>query len=118
MLQLNRVDLAKSEYILNAMLYENERKEPGYELFMANKLEEIILFLSRKYSQISLPKAKSLVRIARAIDYIEHHYQNPIYIPDLAEISFMSVRNFQRIFKEASGASPNEYLLDFRIQVA
>ena len=118
MLHLNHVDLAKSEYVLNSMLHEIAHKEPGYELFLKNKLEEIILFLSRKYSQISIPKAKSLVRIGKAIDFIEKNFQNNIYIQQLAELSFMSVRNFQRIFKEATGLSPNDYLLELRVQHA
>lgn len=116
MLHLNHVDLAKMEYILNIMLLEMAQKEAGYELFLKNKLEEIIIFLSRKYSQISIPKAKSLVRIGKAIDFIENNFQNNIYIQQLAELSFMSVRNFQRVFKEATGLSPNSYLLDKRIQ--
>jgi len=118
MLHLNQVDLAKSEYILNSMLNENANKEPGYEVFLKNKLEEIIIFLSRKYSQISIPKAKSMVRIGKAIDFIEHNFHNNIYIQELAEMGFMSVRNFQRIFKEATGLSPNDYLLELRIQSA
>ncbi len=118
MLHLNRVDLAKSEYVLNGMLHEIKQKEPGYELFLKNKLEEIILFLSRKYSQISIPKAKSLVRIGKAVQFIESNFHNNIYIQQLAEMSFMSVRNFQRIFKEATGSAPNDYLLEFRIQHA
>jgi AraC-like DNA-binding protein len=118
MLHLNRVDLAKSEYVLNGMLQEIAQKTPGYELFLKNKLEEIILFLSRKYSQISIPKAKSLVRIGKAVDYIESNFKCNIYIQQLAELSFMSVRNFQRIFKEATGLSPNDYLLELRVQHA
>lgn len=118
MLHLNRVDLAKSEYILNSMLNEIAQKEPGYELFLKNKLEEIILFLSRKYSQICIPKAKSLVRIGKAIHFIETNFHNSIYIQQLAELSYMSVRNFQRIFKDATGLSPNDYLLELRIQYA
>jgi AraC-like DNA-binding protein len=118
MLHLNRVDLAKSEYVLNGMLHEIAQKEPGYELFLKNKLEEIILFLSRRYSQISIPKAKSLVRIGKAIDFIENNFHNSIYIHELAELGFMSVRNFQRIFKDATGLSPNDYLLELRVQHA
>lgn len=118
MLHLNRVDLAKSEYVLNGMLNEIAQKEPGYELFLKIKLEEIILFLSRKYSQISIPKAKSLVRIGKAIHFIETNFQNNIYIQQLAELSFMSIRNFQRIFKDATGLAPNDYLLELRIQHA
>ena len=118
MLHLNRVDLAKSEYVLNGMLHELALKEPGYELFLRLKLEEIILFLSRKYSQISIPKAKSLVRIGKAIHFIETNLYNNIYIQQLADLSFMSIRNFQRIFKEATGLSPNDYLLELRIQHA
>jgi len=118
MLHLNQVDLAKSEYILNSMLNEVANKEPGYELFLKNKLEEIIIFLSRKYSQISIPKAKSLVRIGKSIDYIENNFKKNIYIKELAELGFMSLRNFQRIFKDATGLSPNDYLLELRIQHA
>ncbi|HEX7410720.1 MAG TPA: AraC family transcriptional regulator [Bacteroidales bacterium] len=118
MLHLNSVDLAKSEYVLNGMLHEITHKELGYELFLKNKLEEIIIFLSRKYSQISIPKARSLVRIGKAFDFIEHNFQHNIYIHELAELGFMSVRNFQRIFKEATGLSPNDYLLELRIQHA
>jgi len=90
----------------------------GYELFLKIKLEEIILFLSRKYTHISIPKAKSLVRIGKAVQFIETNFHNNIYIQQLAELSFMSVRNFQRIFKEATGSSPNGYLLELRIQHA
>jgi AraC-like DNA-binding protein/DNA-binding cell septation regulator SpoVG len=118
MLHLNQVDLAKSEYILNSMLNEYTNKEPGYEIFLKNKLEEIIIFLSRKYSQISIPKAKSMVRIGKAIDFIEQNFNKNIYIQQLAEMGFMSLRNFQRIFKEATGLSPNDYLLELRIQSA
>ena len=118
MLHLNKVDLAKAEYVLNSMLLENTNKEPGYEVFLKNKLEEIIIFLSRQYSQLSIPKAKSMVRIGKAIDFIEHNFQNNIYIQQLAEMGFMSVRNFQRIFKDATGLSPNDYLLEHRIQYA
>jgi len=118
MLHLNSIDLAKSEYILNGMLYELTHKEPGYELFLKNKLEEIIIFLSRKYSQISFPKAKSLVRIGKAIAFIENNYQKNIYVKQLAEMNFMSIRNFQRIFKDSTSLSPNDYLLELRIQNA
>jgi transcriptional regulator GlxA family with amidase domain len=93
-------------------------KEPGYELFLKNKLEEIIIFLTRKYSQISIPKAKSLVRIGKAIHFIENNFHHNIYIQQLADLSFMSIRNFQRIFKDATGLSPNDYLLELRIQHA
>lgn len=118
MLHFNRIDMAKAEYILNSMLIEEENKETGYELFLKNKLEEIIIFLSRRYSQIRVPKAKSLVRIGKAIDYLEHNFHNSIYIQQLAELSYMSVRNFQRVFKDATGLSPNDYLLEMRVQHA
>lgn len=118
MLHLNHDDLAKSEYVLNGMLYEQLMKEPGYELILKNKLEEIILFLSRKYSQIGIPKAKSLVRIGTAIQFIEANIHKNFYVQQLAELSFMSIRNFQRLFKEATGLSPNDYLLELRIQNA
>jgi AraC-like DNA-binding protein len=118
MLHLNRFDLAKSEDILNTMLHEISHREPGFEIFLKNKLEELIIFLSRKYSQITIPQAKSLIRIGKAIDFMESNYPQGIYVQELADLSYMSLRNFQRVFKEATGLAPNDYLLDLRIQHA
>lgn len=117
-LRLNRDELAKIEIILNAMFYEQENKQEGYELILGNRLQELIILLSRHYSNIEATEAQSLVRIGKVIDYLENDLSEKIYIEDLADMAFMSKRNFMRIFKRAVGLSPIQYLMQVRLQKA
>jgi AraC-like DNA-binding protein/mannose-6-phosphate isomerase-like protein (cupin superfamily) len=118
MLHLDRNELANIEVILNTMLLEQEQKKEGYEIILINRLEELIILLSRHYSNIKTTKARALVRIGKVIDYMENNYPNNICIEELSEMSFMSTRNFMRIFQGAVGLSPINYLKQVRLQKA
>lgn len=117
-LHLDRAEIAKLEVILNTMLFEQENKLEGYQLILANRLEELIVLLSRYYSQLDVTEAKALVRIAKIIDYLEQNFTDKIYLDQLADMAFMSTRNFQRTFKKAVGSSPSSYLMHIRLQKA
>jgi len=117
-LHLNRSELAKMEFILNSMIMENKNKQEGYKIILSNKLEELIVLLSRHYSNLEATEAKALVRIGKVIDFLESHYEEKIYLDQLAEMAFMSTRNFQRIFRKAVGSSPSNYIMQIRLQKA
>jgi AraC-like DNA-binding protein/mannose-6-phosphate isomerase-like protein (cupin superfamily) len=118
MLRLTRQELSTVEVILNTMFIEQEQKNEAYDIVLVNRLEELIIFLSRHYSNIKTTKAKALIRIGKVIDHIENNFHNNIYIGDLADMAFMSKRNFMRIFKGAVGLSPINYLRQVRLQEA
>lgn len=118
MLHLDRNELANIEVILNTMFMEQEQKKEGHEIILINRLEELIILLSRHYSSIKTTKAKALVRIGKVIDYMENNYPKNICIDELSEMSFMSKRNFMRIFQGAVGLSPINYLKQIRLQKA
>jgi transcriptional regulator GlxA family with amidase domain len=92
--------------------------EPAYEAILKNRLEELIIFLSREYSKLNSKEAVSLLRIGHVMEYIENSYSKNISLEELAQISNMSVRNFQRIFKNATGDSPIDYLIKLRLEKA
>lgn len=117
-LHLKRSEMAKLELMINAMIYEQGHKDEGYQLILTNRLQELLVLLSRHYSRLEATEAKSLVRIGKVIDYLEANYAKKIYLDHLAEMCFMSTRNFQRIFKKAVGSSPSSYLMDIRLQKA
>ncbi len=117
-LHLDRSNIAKLEMVLNVMLSEQEHKKDGFKKIISNRLEELIIILSRHYSSLDATEAKSLIRIGKVIDYLEENYSNKIYLDEMAELSFMSTRNFQRIFKKAVGSSPTSYLQEIRLQKA
>ncbi|HCC28983.1 MAG TPA: AraC family transcriptional regulator, partial [Marinilabiliales bacterium] len=117
-LHLVRSDMAKLEIILNSMILELDHQFEGYQLILKNRLEELIILLSRYYSRLDATEAQSLVRIGKVIDYLEENFAEKIYLDDLSEMAFMSARNFQRIFKKAVGSTPSNYLMQIRLQRA
>lgn len=117
-LHLMRSEMARMEMLLNSMLQEFREQQDGYRLVLINKLEELIVLLSRHYSQLDATEAKALVRIGKIIDFLELNFADKIYLDDLASMAYMSTRNFQRIFKKAVGSSPSNYLMHIRLQKA
>lgn len=117
-LRLSRKDLAKIEFIINTMFLEQTSQEPGFEAIIKNKLEELIIYLSREYSKLKSREAISLLRIGSIIEYLENHYAEDINLDHLSQMSYMSIRNFQRVFKKATGQSPIDYLIHIRLQKA
>ena len=57
-------------------------------------------------------------RLLVARDYIHMYYQLPISLQDLSQISCLSRFHFLRLFKEAFGISPYQYIKKIRIQRA
>lgn len=115
-LHLGKKYLSKIETILNTMFHEQTAQEPGYETIVKNKLEELIVYLSREYSKLKSREAVSLIRIGSIIEYLENNHSEEINLEQLAQMSFMSVRNFQRVFKKATGQSPIDYLIQIRLE--
>jgi AraC-like DNA-binding protein len=117
-LQLNRGELAKVEFILNSMFWEQNYKEAGYETILRNLLEDLIILMSRQYSKIETHEARALIRIGEVIEHLEQNYQSRIYLDEMAERACMSKRHFHRIFRNATGDSPLDYLIQIRLQKA
>ena len=118
MLRLNREELAKVEVSINTMFHELQKREIGFEVILNNRLQELIVILSRHYSQIEATEAQSLLRIGKVIEHLENNPEVKIYVENLADMANMSKRNFMRIFKRAVGLSPLSYLMEVRLQKA
>jgi AraC-like DNA-binding protein len=91
------------EYVLKNLDNPNEETK----LSVLSKFYEIL--------SVVLPYIKSKQsahideRIARAIEYIEKNYSQPLSVPDLANYSKMSVSGFYSLFKKATGLTPIDY---------
>jgi AraC-like DNA-binding protein len=118
MLHLTREELAPLEVIINTMFAEQQHKRAAYEIIMVNRLQELVVLLSRQVSSNTSTKARALVRIGKVVDYLEENYAEDIYNELLAEMAYMSKRNFMRIFQEAVGMPANSYLRQVRMQKA
>ncbi len=56
--------------------------------------------------------------VHEAIEFIEHNFQNNITVEDIAAVCGLNRSYFGKIFKQAIGKSPNEFLLSFRMAKA
>lgn len=53
--------------------------------------------------------------VHEAIVYIEHNFQNNISVENIAEVCGLNRSYFGKIFKEAVGQTPQDFLLNFRM---
>ncbi|MEM9160526.1 MAG: helix-turn-helix domain-containing protein [Verrucomicrobiota bacterium] len=59
--------------------------------------------------------ASPFVRFNPVLEHIRDHFASPIAVEDLARLTGMSVRGFQRHFKKAFQFTPTAYIRQFRI---
>ena len=60
----------------------------------------------------------TLQRIQKAVAYITNHYTEKIKIRELARLSGLSLTHFRRLFENALGKSPVQYLTQVRVAMA
>ena len=99
---------------------ESENKLPGYnELIEAIGLKtcHTLVRLLFKISD-SIQKVSSRMDIEMVIQYMNNHYQKNITIDDLATVMHRSNSAFMRIFKQETGVSPVEFLIQIRLERA
>ncbi|MGA0334572.1 MAG: AraC family transcriptional regulator [Kiritimatiellia bacterium] len=118
LLHLKRIPLAQVESIVARMEAESNAREAGYEAALLAKLLELIINLSRLYMQSETTEARALLRVGHVIGSLESNYAKDWTLDEILHIAHMSKSNLMRVFKNATGQSPIEYLLRMRIQEA
>lgn len=117
-LHLKRVPLAHVERLTDEMERECTECPLGYEVAVRAKLLELIVYLSRAYTETDTTEAHALLRVGNVIGALERDYAGEWRIPDLLAIAHMSRSTLMRVFRKATGQSPIEYLVRLRIQKA
>ncbi len=85
-----------------------------------------LLLLNQLHRTFAKPRKKTkpdhsgraFARVAPALQKIANGFHEPLSIPSLAKLCFMSERNFQLQFTKLLGMSPQKHLLYSRIQAA
>lgn len=117
-LRIARHALSKVETIVRRMVEEERQRQPGYDVMLLSFFLELVVFLSREYSMVEAPQAKSLYRIGNIIGELEKHYKRNWQLDEIARFARMSKSNLLTVFKEATGRSPIEYLIRMRLHKA
>ncbi len=114
-LRLTAPELAHVMGLVDALDSELRSRAPGFGFMAAAAFMQIVGSLSRCRSRDGGPDDRALPRIADALSHLERHFDQPVTIAELARIAAMSRRNFTRVFRKATGASPLAYLIQLRL---
>lgn len=104
------------EEMMNEMNYiaENGSSSPFH---LIGHLYLFIDHLTRSTDGVKVHHSSKLrvFYIHEAIEFIEHNFQNDISVEDIADVCGLNRSYFGKIFKEALGKSPQEFLLNYRM---
>lgn len=111
---------AKTEYLrdemMNEMLYITQNKDSS-PFHLIGHLYLFLDYLARSSSTMKLTQGGKLrdFYVQEALSFIEHNFQNDITVETIAESCGLNRSYFGKIFKEAVGKSPQEFLLSYRM---
>ena len=103
---------------LQRMADEVKENHPGSDLILLAKALEIFVFISREYSRIRNPMARSLCRLGELISLLENRYREHWTIGRISRIAAMAPSTLLPVFKKVTGYSPIDYLLHVRLAKA
>jgi AraC-like DNA-binding protein len=117
------LDFLFSQYIIDApgarRIFQElcgcERAHIAKEFYISSKIFELIALLSE---QKILPQENSPPYILKAVNYIESNYVQPISVNKLAAALNLDRSYFSIAFKRATGKSPQQYIVDYRLEKA
>ena len=104
------------EDMANEMLYISRHKDES-PFHLIGHLYLFLDYLLRSAADEQLEHGSKLREfyIHEALTYIEHNFQNEITIEDIAGVCGLNRTYFGKIFKEALGITPQEFLLNYRM---
>ena len=117
-LHLRRILLARAEQLTAELEAELAERRPGFEAAARAKLIELIVFLSRAYTETETTEAVALLRVGHVIGALENDFSKDWKLEDLQDVAHMSRSNLMRVFRKATGQAPIDYLIRLRIQKA
>ncbi|MDN6161323.1 MAG: AraC family transcriptional regulator [Atopostipes sp.] len=121
-----QLDQYQDEFLKICAKIIKERKEAknGYELILKSMVLQLITYLFR---ESNMRKKKKILtkdelekeeRIRKIKYYIENNYYKNLTLKKIANTFYISQTTLSRDFKESTGDSPINYLIDFRLEKA
>lgn len=106
-----------------ALMAELETEKESGRMFAESLANILALHLLRNYTAPT-NRLKSLAgglsgrKLRTVLDFIEANYGGDLGLAELAAVASMSTFHFAREFKRATGSTPHQYLIKFRIERA
>ena len=109
------LDKLKNSFLLS-------ETDVGYELRLRSMLSDILVELLMistpvlESAEINSPKLNEKMKLM--VTYVQEHFSEKITIQKIAEAAFVSERECYRCFHAVMHMTPNEYVRQYRLQVA
>ena len=108
------IDLPQSEHIFNA-IKNTMSVESDKTLYVCGKIYELISMLQ---TPETITRSCVERHVEQAKQYIDINFRNPISIEQIAEDLNINRSYFSTIFRRCLGKSPQQYLIDVRMENA
>jgi AraC family transcriptional regulator len=116
------VDDARLSRTARDLAAELAQAEAGQELVVAALIEQLVVHLLRRHSNVRRSEELELSRVGlvdrrirRAIELMHAHLHRELPLEEIAAAAFLSPFHFARLFKKLTGASPHAYLAALRV---
>ena len=117
-LRLDYDRLKKTKWYIDQMVEEFAHKPPGFRNRITLLLNELILYLSREYDNVADGGTDQVVKLYKAVTFIENNFTKPLSVKIIADLAHLSERQFTRVFKKIFHQTPISFLLTLRIAYA
>ena len=112
----------KLGYIARSFLAEMENDGIGGRLYSETLAIQLGIHLLRNYCTLPIKLKQyngglSSRKLQAAIDYIQANLEHKIGLNNLAKITKISPYHFSRLFKQSTGLTPHQYVIQQRIEL-
>ncbi|MFA5858199.1 MAG: AraC family transcriptional regulator [Elusimicrobiota bacterium] len=118
--RLSAKEASEIELAFSIMLREYNNQRTNYKECVASLLSHLLILIQRGAEKAPSP-LHELVEdpaILKVITYIDEHFKEKIYLPDLANIAYLSPCHLSSTFKQKTGFRIKEYVLIKKITEA
>jgi AraC family transcriptional regulator len=111
------------EAVVARLALEAQERSPSGNLYAESACDFLAHHMIQTYSSLSRPPPRPsgglpASRIKVVLDYIEENLAKPIALHELAVLARVSVRHFERAFRQSLGVPPYTYVLGKRLSAA
>ena len=111
------------ESIVTQLAVEARNGSPSGLLYAESACDFLAFHLIQRHSTLSKPPGQCLGglpghRLRVVKNYIEENLGKPIALHQLASLACVSVRHFERAFRQSLGVPPHRYVLERRVSAA
>ena len=105
--------------LFNQMYDIWKEKKKGYRYLCLSLFYELLYFMEHQNVSSKSTPLNYEAEISKAMDYIHSNYRNGnIKVSELSQMCSLSETYFRKIFKKFSGVSPQQYIMDLKLEFA